>query len=705
MANKHETESVQKGNSSDTLLAIYVLRVLKKYSSPSNSLTVQDVIQHLQDDHSIGYNENEESQRKKVRRYLDTLCESYGKGCIVKTEGARKDGYKWYYDPSRDKFADEDGQKYETLSNVELELIIDLISATKILNAESTIGMIDKLLKKMSLSDEDRESRLEAIKKEKWTKNPNEYLLETKEIIQGYIDMGCRIRFDYDDNNFVAATPCGWIYADGKCFLKADVGDKRHQFLLDKIRNVEEIDQCTVEEFEYEYEENSSNNTSLESLFSNIPFIKGAIKEKRGIKFSYRSYAVNKNRVVLEDTAKNILPHSMVFNDGKYYLIGIDKDATSTSKIGYFRLDLIADLDYLETEITLSEWNKQVYETIQRAREVEKHPLMQAGSEITAGFWVCESALDKVRDAFGTSPIFQVAKESQLKTSDFAKQKWSVHDSISALSEGKLVQFAVKTTRDEALRWALANADVAELIYPSDIRYQLRRVAPYIHEKYIKTRADKVRAHADRVYSKGEFRISPNIGEDIAFESYKTISNEENIDAVSEIKIWNVNADHTSYLGDFKKTRMLDIGESQCKSIDWAANFTELVNISISYTLVENIAFLKNLKKLKVVCLKNSPISDLSLLGDHEEIRLLSLHNINVSDISFIEKYSKLLSLHITGCPISDYSFLLRIPPLDVLIIDPEGVDAIGMDNLIKHHPDALIKVQKQIDNRKYCDH
>ena len=51
--NKTETERVQKGNSSDTLLAIYVLRVLKKYSSVDNKITAKDVYKRLVDEHYI----------------------------------------------------------------------------------------------------------------------------------------------------------------------------------------------------------------------------------------------------------------------------------------------------------------------------------------------------------------------------------------------------------------------------------------------------------------------------------------------------------------------------------------------------------------------------------------------------------------------------------------------------------------------------
>ena len=38
-----QNESVSKGNSEDSLLVIYILRILKKYSSPKNPLSSQDV--------------------------------------------------------------------------------------------------------------------------------------------------------------------------------------------------------------------------------------------------------------------------------------------------------------------------------------------------------------------------------------------------------------------------------------------------------------------------------------------------------------------------------------------------------------------------------------------------------------------------------------------------------------------------------------
>lgn len=56
--------------SSDTLLAIYVLRVLKKYSSVDNKITAKEVYKHLVDEHYINDRDNSEATIKKIRRYL-----------------------------------------------------------------------------------------------------------------------------------------------------------------------------------------------------------------------------------------------------------------------------------------------------------------------------------------------------------------------------------------------------------------------------------------------------------------------------------------------------------------------------------------------------------------------------------------------------------------------------------------------------------
>ena len=97
-----QSERETKGNSEDSLLVIYIFRILKQYSSPDNPISTQDVMDYLEKDYSIGNADKSDAQKKKVRRHLDTLHECYGNGCINKIEGKTRKGHDWYYDASRD---------------------------------------------------------------------------------------------------------------------------------------------------------------------------------------------------------------------------------------------------------------------------------------------------------------------------------------------------------------------------------------------------------------------------------------------------------------------------------------------------------------------------------------------------------------------------------------------------------------------------
>ena len=62
---KFQNESASKGNSEDSLLAIYILSVLKKYSSYDNKLSSQDVMDHLRKDYSFGDFDEADPKRKE----------------------------------------------------------------------------------------------------------------------------------------------------------------------------------------------------------------------------------------------------------------------------------------------------------------------------------------------------------------------------------------------------------------------------------------------------------------------------------------------------------------------------------------------------------------------------------------------------------------------------------------------------------------
>ena len=685
---KLQKENIPKGNSEDSLLVIYILSVLKKYSSRENPLSSQDVMEHLKNDYSIGISD---AQRKKVRRHLDTLHESYLNGCIKKEEGKTRNGHKWYYDVSRDKFANEEGVVHETLSEAEIEFLVDLISATKILNSEGTRGMIDKLLKKTSISDEARERRLSAIQKESWLKTPNTDLVEKKDLIEGCF-YNCCLTFDYEDEESITATPLGWLYEEGVCFLNAKVGEKYRAFELDKIRICDsDVDGYEdVDDFRRYDEEIDSDKTALDSLFVNIPTIKKAIEEKKCLHFLYRSYRVANDRVISADEEKSILPHSLVFNDGKYYLIGIDEKISESYKIAYFRVDLMFELYYTEAEIKLSDWDKHIFETIERAREVEKHPLMMAGKDVLIIFKVAESALDRVIDDFAvTTDLFKVTEETRL-----------IKDSLGEdYHEERLVNVKVRTTREEAFRWALANADAVELVYPQDLRDRIARIADPIYQLYTHSLPDKVRENIDYVLKEGIFKISYKVDADTAYATYKELVKRGCLGVVDNMGIAGEDSfDNVDYFGEFINTNRLTIKAPNIKNMSWASKLVNVEILNLEDSQIEDLSWMKEMKKLKWVYLSNSSFTDLSVLSEHEDIDILDINGTKVRDISFIEKFSNLKQLLIATCPIKDYSPLFTTKShLKYLVIDKRALEEIGEENIRNRHIGITIKTTNSI--------
>lgn len=675
-----QTQSVSKGNSEDSLLVIYILRILKKYSSPTHPLSSHDVMDHLREDYSIGRSDKEDAQRKKIRRHLDTLQEFYVGGCIRKKEGKRNSGHTWYYDITRDTFAKEEGVVQETLSDVEAELLVDLLSATKILNAEGTRGIIDKLLRTASVSDRDRVQRLAAIQKENWLKTLNSDLIEKKDLIEGCFDTCC-LTFDYEDETSITAIPLGWRYDDGICMLSAKVGDTYREFSLDKIRNYDTDGDgyADAEDFRRYDEETDSDKTTLDSLLVNIPVIKRAIADRKRLRFLYQSYTIANDQLVFTPAEKSVLPHSLVFNDGKYFLIGIDENAKVPNKIAYFRVDFMFELCDAESDMKLSDWDKYVFETIERAREVEKHPLMLAGKEMPITLKVTESALDRVIEAFAAKPDrFLVTNETRTVKDAFGE---GVH-------EERVMSVQVRTTKEEAFRWALANADVVELVAPQEIRDRIARLAEPIYQLYTQSLSDKVRENIDYVLRNGTFKITSTVDADTAYKTYQELSKRGELGIVDNIGIVGDSIDEVGeYIGDFTQAKRLCISSPQFKIGSWASRLVNVETLDLTQAQIDDPSWMKGMKRLKRVHLFQSSVTDLSVLSEHTDIYDLDISDTGVSDIHFIETYKTLQSLNIVGCPIEDYSPLLTMQSrLQCLEIDENALEIIGEENIRNRH-------------------
>ena len=673
-----QNESTSKGNSEDSLLVIYILHILKKYSSAKKPLSSGEVMEYLKEDYAIGSSDKSNTQRKKVRRHLDTLCESYWNNCIKKVEGTTRNGHKWYYDISKDQISNEEGAIYETLSKEEIDFIIDIITSSKIINYTSTMSIVNKLLKKTKYSKAERIAKLRKIENEEWPKSINKEFVLLKRSIQSCIDEIRKIKFDYEHKESILATPYGWDSDEsGKYILIAKVDGAPQgefgTFLLEKIQNMKKVDldDSDLDDTYFDKSYGRPDVLSMESLFSNIKIITAAIEDKRGLKFKYLSYGVRDKRVIVDGKGKRVLPHRLVFNDGKYYLIGYDEEQ---AKIDYYRVDLISKLSYSSEKIKISDWNEQVLYGVQRAREVEKHPLMMAGTEALVTFKVAESALDRVIDAFAVKP----------NKFDVTNEKRNIRDSSGkGFHEERLVKVQVRTTTEEAFRWALANADAVE-IDTQDIRDKIARIAEPIYQLYTQTISDKVRENIDYVLQEGTFKISSKVDVDTAYETYKELSKRGKLEVVDNIGIAGEKIiDIGDYLGDFINAERLYISAPQVKNLSWASKLVNVTNLELIQVQMDDLSWMKEMKKIRQVHLIESTISDLSVLSEHKDIDYLDISDTNVRDISFIEKYQKLTCLNIVSCPIEDYSPLFTTQSrLKCLEIDEKALEKIGEENI-----------------------
>ena len=421
-------------------------------------------------------------------------------------------------------------------------------------------------------------------------------------------------------------------------------------------------------------------------MFVNKPTIKSAKADKKCIRFLYHSYVVDNGKVIPKGEGKSILPHSLVFNDGKYYLIGIDENAPRLDKVVYFRVDLMFELYCTVPKAKLSNWDKHIFDTIERARVVERHPLMQAGKEIQITFKVVESALDRVVDAFAVTPDkFKVTEETRM-----------VKDtSGEGFHEEKVVRVDVRTTTEEAYRWALANADVVE-VTSQDIRDRIARIAEPVYKLYTHTLPDKVRENIDYVLKEGTFKITHKVDKDTAYATYKELARMGKLGVVDNMGIDVHGAGdfyNIDYFGEFYNTERLILNGPEIKELAWIAKLVKLETLKVEESQLEDTSWLEGLKKLKWLFLRESSFSDLSVLSEHKEIDFLDIGGTKVNDISFIEKFPKLTQLCIATCPIEDYSPLLTTQShLKYLIIDRNALEKIGEENIRSRHIGITIK-------------
>ena len=487
--NKQNKKNGMK-NSKQSLLPIYILMILKKNSSSEKPLTRSEITDFLKK-YKI---EIGSEDRKTVPRCINTLAIHF-QDSIVEIKGKKGTPTAWYLDISNVPMFESN-----IFSNEEMNMFIDMISELKIISNECTSSLISKLISTMNEEEQKNIRRRSSSKgAHKCENNP---LLEIKNKIEKAIEYYREITFKYKINGeeqIFTVIPHTIKAVNGEVFLNAFCkSGEANKFYLDHIssisigKEVEEI--YGDDEFDLETESSKiAKNIGLDTLFSNLKKINYAIKNRQTLRLDYLGYRVKENRIKLESKVEDkiVFPLNTAFKDGKYYLIALDTQSNYAPV--FYRLDLISNLEY---DAVLDFMERRKFDVKETHEYTDTHPYMLPGfTKMGVRFLIDSEALERVFDAFGNKAIpcgevwgYQTAGENARKLAEkFPELNFSNYlglDHNARYTEIKIIE----TTDEEAFRFAMANADVVELLAPAHLRERILDVSKKIEKRYSKVK-------------------------------------------------------------------------------------------------------------------------------------------------------------------------------------------------------------------------
>jgi len=138
-------------------------------------------------------------------------------------------------------------------------------------------------------------------------------------------------------------------------------------------------------------------------------------------------------------------------------------------------------------------------------------------------------------------------------------------------------------------------------------------------------------------------------------------------------------------LTNLTKTTDIDISyNSLIHSLDPLYEFSELQNLDISNTDIEDISPIRNLNKINKLDISNTAITDISDLRYTNEIKNLKADNIKLYDIEIIGLYHQLTNLSLSNTEVENISILSNCEMLTDLNISGSKVTSLDSIELPK---------------------
>ena len=646
-----------------SLLSLYIFEILRKFSSKECPLSEKQIKEKInaaeifKDDDKI-----RDDDRKIIPRYVRTLVDHFD-GLIVPVETSKNKAAKWYYDSNKStqfEFGECLSQSSFTLD--EINFLVDMIYSSKLVTEKSTLAFIDKLLNFLDNADKkSAKAQYEHIAETaNVVKNENQYVhtifdkLQSANKNKKTVDITI---YSEDQRSTVIKNAIVYpmFFKNKKSYVYVVENNTALEIELTQIKKVKETGRARnydssipdkLEDLGYILIDEDDKLLDLEisndTLFTNRKTISLAIAEKKYLNFKdYKCVLINGEE---DTTIRTVIPLTSVFRNGAYYLVAIDKGSNKENSV-LIRIDLMEDL---KLGTPLSNTDSFKVETEQVDAFLKTDPFIRSKiTPIKIEFYIKQEAIQRVWDEFGETAYSIKSTTPFDNTTEIIKalgESYPEHftKSFTGFEYGdKLIEVEAMATEDEALRWALENADVVELKSPERLRLKLFELTADLNTRYSKSRYDVEQKSYRKVIDGEEFLT---YGAKTKYEepTRKRILNENAYDKVKKLKIKNIDESiSVDELEKYINVEELIIEGDGLYDFSWILKLPSLNNLTLRNTSIKNGEILSQIPHLNVLFLdRNRSLENYAFLTDMD-ISTLYLGRNGKADISALYSLTK----------------------------------------------------------------
>ena len=673
-----------------SLLSLYIFEILRKFSNKESPMTEKEIKDTINNAEIFGDDARiDEADRKIIPRHIHTLAKHFD-GLIVQVETAKNKAAKWYYDSSK-------AAQFEFLSRNnftidEIGFLIDMIYSSKLVTEKSTQAFIEKLLNSLNKKDEDEIKSRYSHYRIAPVKNENQYVYDMTSRLKRAIDEQLAIDLTLEFNLVKTETiKNASAYAinnkNGKWYVHISNEHGEDDIDISHIKRIRELGPATNYDFSIldKLEEQGLVQVtdkegrsldweiSTDTLFTNTRTIALATAEKRYLHFNDYICSLIEEELEEETPLRTVIPLTTIFKNNAYYLIALEnKDNEETST--FIRIDLMKNL---KLGMPLNDVDCSKVESEKVSAYLSNDPYIRSKTiPIKIEFYIKKEAVQRAVDEFGESasywddlvPLDTISGNLKLIAKSSPERFTKGWTGFNC--GDKLVNVKAEATEDDALRWALENADAVELKSPEHLRLKLLELTKDLNTRYSKSRYDKEQKHYNEVITGKEFLTFGSAIVNGAKTTYQDLICERVFkecayDKITKLKIQNTEAPISK------------------EELEKYINIEELV---IDGNGVSDFSWIASLPHLRCLTLINTKIENGDVLS-----KIAHLDGLFLDDNRFLENYEFLVDMDVNALYLGyngtkDLSPLYRLNKTKKLILEESMLLNVDVERIMSLH-------------------